>query len=111
MALSLMSSSVAAGSAFIQAANLTAAALFLLAAVTPVEEPPQLPVLFSPAAHCGIGAIAHLPLVAGALPCRTPGAQIALGQAISVPSLSALFQAGVYIGCLSIAPSPTRPPQ
>jgi hypothetical protein len=54
--------------------------------------------LFSPAVHCGIGAIAHLPLVAGALPASTPGAQIALGQASSVPSLSALFHSGVYIG-------------
>ena len=92
-------------------ANLAAAALFFDFSVTPVDEPPQLPVLFSPALHCGSGAIAHLPLVSGALPASTPGPQIALGQASSVPSLSALFHAGVYIGWSSMAPSLTRPSQ
>lgn len=55
--------------------------------------------------------MAHLPFVSGAAVVRVPGAQTALTQAICLPVLSALFQAGVYIGWLSIAPSLTRPPQ
>lgn len=55
--------------------------------------------------------MAHLPLVSGAAVVRVPGAQTALTQAICLPVLSALFQAGVYIGWLSTAPSLTRPPQ
>ena len=75
-----------------------------------MDEPPQLPVLCSPAVHCGSSAMAHLPLVSGALPASTPGAQIALGQASRVPSLSAVFHSGVYIGLLSMTPlRPGRP--
>src|SRR5260221_12566710 len=92
---------VAAESVFSQMANFTAWALCLDLVETAVDEPPQLPVLLSPAVHCGSGAIAHLPLVSAALPASTPGAQIALGHAMRVPSLSALFHSGVYIGCLS----------
>src|SRR3954451_1035264 len=92
---------VASGSVLSQTANCAAAAACLEAAVTAVVEPPQLPVLFSPAVHCGSGAMAHLPLVSAALPASTPGPQIALGHARSVPSLSALFHSGVYIGLLS----------
>ena len=40
-----------------------------------------------------------------------PGAHTAETQAICLPVLSALFQAGVYIGWLSTAPSLTRSPQ
>src|SRR5687767_12161330 len=108
MPLSLTSVVVAAGSVFIQTANFAASALCLELRVTPVDDPPQLPVLFSPADHCGSGAIVHSPLVPGALPVSTPGAQIALGQASRVPSLSALFHSGVYIGLLSTTPRATR---
>src|ERR1043166_3786431 len=75
---------------------------------TAVDEPPQPPVTCAPGVHCGISATAHLPLVSAALPDSTPGAQVALGQAMSVPSSSALFHSGVYIGCLSITPVATR---
>src|SRR5512145_2031312 len=102
---------VASGSVLSQTANLAAAARWADKAVTAVLEPPQLPVLFSLAVHCGMGAIIHLPCVAAALPESTPGAQIALGQAISVPSFRAAFHSGVYMGWSSTAPSATRPPQ
>src|SRR5690242_2520235 len=111
MPLSFASAATARGSVFSQAANFAAAALCGESVVTAVEEPPQLPVTFSPADHCGSGAIAHLPLVCGAAVVRVPGAHTALTQAISLPVFSALFQAGWYIGWLSIAPSLTRPPQ
>ncbi len=114
MPASLTRAETACGSVFSQVANWAAASAWpALAApvVTPVVEPPQLPVTDSPAFHCGRGAIAHLPLVSGAEPVKTPGAHTALTQAIWLPSFSALLQAGVYIGWLSIAPSLTRPPQ
>ncbi|CAM5290026.1 hypothetical protein SNARM312S_03942 [Streptomyces narbonensis] len=96
---------------FSQVANSAAAALCFESVVTAVEEPPQLPVAFSPLFHCGRGAMAHLPLVSGAAVVRVPGAQTALTQASCSPVFRALFQAGVYIGWLSTAPSATRPPQ
>src|SRR5689334_4094857 len=105
------SAAVACGSVFSQVANCTAASMCLDLAAMAVDEPPQLPVLLSPAFHCGIGAIIHLPLVSAALPDSTPGPQTALGQASRVPSLSALFHSGVYIGCLSMTPVLTRLPQ
>lgn len=49
--------------------------------------------------------------MSGAAVFSVPGAHTALTHAICLPVLSALFQAGVYIGWLSIAPSLTRPPQ
>src|SRR5688500_5393658 len=101
----------ASPSVFSQAANLAAASLFFESVVTPVEDPPQLPVRLSPSLHWGSGAIAHLPLVSGAAVVSVPGAHTALAHAICLPVLSALFQAGVYIGWLSTAPSFTRPPQ
>src|SRR5215467_400061 len=105
------SADVAAGSVFSQMANWAACAMCLDLAATAVDEPPQLPVLLSPGFHCGIAAMAHLPLVSAALPDSTPGPHTALGQAIRVPSLSALFHCGVYIGCLSMRPLETRSPQ
>src|SRR5690349_14091917 len=105
------SASTAAGSVLSQSANSVAAFCFFEPAVTAVVEPPQLPVRGSAASHCGIGAIAHLPWVLSALPLSTPGAHTALSQPTCVPSLSALFHSGVYIGDLSIAPSATRPCQ
>src|ERR1041385_3339126 len=111
MPLSLASAVRAWSSVFSQAANLAAASWCLESVVTAVEEPPQLPVAFSPADHWGSGAMAHLPLVSGAAVVRVPGAHTAETQAICLPVLSALFQAGVYIGWLSMAPSLTRPPQ
>ncbi|WTW24203.1 hypothetical protein OHU89_29250 [Streptomyces sp. NBC_00019] len=76
-----------------------------------MEEPPQLPVTSSPVFHCGSGAMRHLPLVSGAEETSTPGAHTAETQPMWVPLLRALFQAGVYIGWLSMTPSWTRPPQ
>src|ERR1700753_1577580 len=45
------SAAVAAGSVFSQAANWAAACWCLDAAITPVEEPPQLPTTLPPAVH------------------------------------------------------------
>src|SRR5262245_52631177 len=104
-------SAVAWASVFSQSANRAASARCLVFAEMAVEDPPQLPVRWSPALRWGSGAIAHLPWVEAALPARTPGPHTALGQASSVPSLSAWFHAGVYIGCLSTAPAATRPLQ
>src|ERR1043165_8757800 len=101
----------AAASVLSHTANWVACAMCLLLAATAVDEPPQLPVLCSPAAHCGSSAMAHLPAVSGALPDRTPGPQTALGQAIRVPSLRALFHSGVYMGWLSTSPEATKPLQ
>src|SRR5690348_11657558 len=108
---SVMRPLTAAGSVLSQIANSVASLACLDLAATAVEEPPQLPVLCSPALHCGSSAMAHLPAVSGALPDSTPGPQTALGQAMRVPSLRALFHSGVYIGCLSMSPEATRPPQ
>src|SRR5690348_8534095 len=108
MPLSRTSVVVAAASVFIHTANFAAASLCLEFFVTPVDDPPQLPVRFSPADHCGSAAIDHLPLVSGALPVSVPGAHTALGHASSVPSLRALFQSGVYIGWSSTTPRVTR---
>ena len=94
-----------------QIANFAAASACLEPAVTAVDEPPQLPVLESPAVHCGSGATFHLPAVSGAFPDSTPGAQTALGQVSRVPLLSCAFHSGVNMGLLSIAPSPARSPQ
>src|ERR1700712_979706 len=98
---------VAVGSVFIQAANLAASATCLDPLVTAVADPPQLPGAGLAGSHCGSGAIFHLPAVDAALPSRTPGAQIALTQPTCVPSFSAAFQAGVYIGLLSMEPLAT----
>src|SRR3954466_5905466 len=111
MPLSLASACSAEPSVFSQAANFAAAAWWAGSVGRAVEEPPQLPVTFSPADHWGSGAMAHLPLVSGAAVVSVPGAHTALTQAICLPVSSALFQAGVYIGWLSMAPSLTRPPQ
>src|SRR3954453_2562086 len=90
--------STAVASVLSQMANCTAWAACLDFAATAVDDPPQLPPLCSPAAHCGSSAIDHLPLVLAALPDNTPGPHTALGQAMRVPSSSALFHSGVYIG-------------
>src|SRR3954471_13912874 len=108
---SVISPLTAAWSVLSQTAKSTASFWCLDLAATAVDEPPQLPVLCSPALHCGSSAMAHLPAVSGALPESTPGPQTALGQAIRVPSLRALFHSGVYIGCLSPSPAVTMAPQ
>src|SRR5689334_14547288 len=87
------SASTAVGSVFSQTANFAAAFWCFDLAITAVDDPPHRPVFASPALHCGSGAIAHLPLVSGAMPASTAGPQTALGQASSVPSFIALFQA------------------
>src|SRR3954471_19174379 len=96
---------------FIHSMNLAASLGCFDCVVTEVAEPPQLPVASSPASHCGSGTMAHLPSVSGALPCRTPGAQMAETQPACEPSLSAAFHSGVYIGLLSMTPLSTRSPQ
>src|SRR5690606_27607124 len=99
------------GSVLSQVANWAAAARCGDLAATATEEPPQKPVWFSPAFHCGIGAMAHLPSALGALLSSVPGAQTADGQVSSLPSLRALFHSGVKYGVSSMTPSLTRPPQ
>src|SRR5690349_6698995 len=101
----------ASWSEFIHAMNSAASFGCFDWVVTELAEPPQLPVASSPSDHCGMGAIFHLPAVSGALPCSTPGAQIAETQPACVPSLSAAFHSGVYIGLLSMTPFSTRSPQ
>src|SRR5471030_2152129 len=90
------------GSVFSQTANFAASAACFESVVTAVVEPPQNPLTFAPAVHCGSGAIAHLPTVSGAELEIVPGAHAALIQLTSAPSSSALFQAGVQSGCGSI---------
>src|SRR6188768_3519395 len=101
----------AAGSVFSQAMNCAAWSLCLLWVVTLVAEPPQLPLAGLAASHCGSSAAFHLPLVEAALPSSTPGPQTAPSQPTWVPSLSAAFQSGVYMGELAMTPSCTSPPQ
>src|SRR4051812_40516127 len=101
----------AVGSVLSQTANCVACDGCFDLAATAVDDPPQLPVLCSPAFHCGSSATDHLPAVSVALPASTPGAHTALGQAISVPSSRALFHSGVYIGWLSTSPEATSPLQ
>src|SRR3954451_23117804 len=98
------------GSVFSQEMNAAACFLCLDWVVTPVAEPPHAPLPLSPS-QVGGGAIFHLPAVLAGLPAGTPGGHPALTQAICLPVLSALFQAGVYIGLLSMTPFWTRPPQ
>src|SRR3954453_19475582 len=100
----------AVGSVFSHETNSAACFLCLDCVVTPVAEPPHAPLPLVPS-HVGSGAIFHLPAVLAALPASTPGAHTALTQPICLPVLSALFQAGVYIGLLSMTPFWTRPPQ
>src|SRR6201992_2494002 len=91
--------------------NWAAWSLCLLWVVTLVAEPPQLPLAALLVSHCGSSAAFHLPLVLAALASSTPGLQTAPSQPTWVPSLSAAFQSGVYIGVFRIAPDCTRPPQ
>src|SRR3954470_20064354 len=106
-----ISPATACGSVFSHLANSAASAGCLDFFITAVDDPPQKPAAWSPELHCGSGAIAHLPLVSGAIPSSTAGPQTAVGHASRVPSLSCLFHCGVYIGWSAIAPSETRPPQ
>src|SRR5450432_218479 len=78
-------------------------------AITAVDEPPQNPVTFAPAVHCGMGATAQSPLVSGAAVVNTPGAQIALGHVRRAPLSRSLFHCGVNIGSPAIVPLLTRP--
>ena len=60
-----ISAVTALAAVFSHAANFAACAACLELAVTVVAEPPQMPVVWSPAVHAGSGATAHLPLVLG----------------------------------------------
>ena len=100
------SMAVASGSVLSHAANFAAAALFLDPAVTAVVEPPQLPVLVL--AGAPLRHRRHLPLALACRPrCRTarPVPRSRSARRCRVPSLSAAFHSGVYIGWLSTAPS------
>src|ERR1700761_8662157 len=105
------SAAVAAGSVFSQAANWAAACWCLDAAITPVEEPPQLPTTFPPAVHCGSSAICHLPVPDGAVVGKSLGAHTSETQAMYLPSFMPLFQAAVHCGWLSTPPAASRPCQ
>src|ERR1700760_3488503 len=91
--------------------NWAACSLCLLWVVTLVAEPPQLPLAAFDVSHCGSSAPSHLPLVLAALPSSTPGPHTAPSQPTWVPSFSAAFHSGVYIGLLSTMPCWTRLPQ
>ena len=96
---------------FIHSAKRTASARCALPTTTEVAEPPQLPVSSAPGSHCGIVDIRQAPAVLPALPSSTPGAHAAETQPICVPSFSAAFHCGVYIGSAAMTPSSTSPPQ
>src|SRR5882724_7382680 len=101
------SAAVAAGSVFSQAANWAAGCWFFDAAMTAVEEPPQLPTTFWPADHCGSCVMAHLPAPDGAELGKSPGAQMSETQAMYLPLFMPLFQAAVHCGWLSTPPEDT----
>src|SRR5215472_13960965 len=105
------SAAVAVGSVFSQAANWAAACWCLEAAMTAVEEPPQLPTTFWPADHCGSCAMTHLPAPEGAAVGKSPGAQMSETQAMYLPLFMPLFQAAVHCGWLSTPPADIRPCQ
>src|ERR1700684_4189739 len=105
------SAAVAVGSVFSQAANWAAACLFLDAAITAVEEPPQLPTTCPPAVHCGSSVICHLPVPDGAVVGKSPGAQTSETQAMYLPSFRPLSRAAVHGGWLSTPPPAIRPCQ
>src|ERR1700749_1143985 len=111
MAPSDTSAAVAAGSVFSQAANWAAACLFLDAAITAVEEPPQLPTTCPPAVHCGNSAMLHLLVPDGAVVGKSPGAQRSETQAMYLPSFMPLFQAAVRRGWLPPPREPRSPCQ
>src|SRR5579872_5165448 len=95
------SAPVADGSVFSQAANCAAACWFLDAAMTAVEEPPQLPTTLEPAVHCGSCVIIHLPAPPGAVVGKSLGAQMSETHAMYLPSFMPLSQAAVHCGWLS----------
>src|SRR6266700_1442709 len=102
------SAAVAVGSVFSQAANWAAACWFLEAAMTAVEEPPQLPTTWAPAVHCGSSVIFHFPVPDGAADGKSPGAQMSETHAMYLPSFMPLFHAAVHCGWLSTPPPATR---
>src|SRR6185437_15231421 len=101
----------AVGSVFIQTTNCAAASLCLESVVTAIEEPPQVPVTFEDASHCGSGATPQSSLVSAATPSRVPGPQTPAVQDRIVPLSMALFQAGVQAFSGSICPALSRPSQ
>lgn len=107
MPLCEASAAVAAGSVFSQAANWAAACWCLDAAMTAVEDPPQLPTTWAPVVHCGSSAIAHLPVLDGDTVGMSLGAQMSETHAMYFPSFMPLFQAAVHCGWLSIPPAAT----
>src|ERR1700751_1482790 len=107
MPLCEASAAVAAGSVFSQAANWAAACWCLDAAMTAVEDPPQLPTTWAPAVHCGSSVITHLPVLDGDTVGMSLGAQMSETHAMYFPSFMPLFQAAVHCGWLSIPPAAT----
>src|SRR5690242_20597129 len=101
----------APGSVLSHTANCSASFWCLVPVTTAVVEPPQKPVVVSPLRHAGIGAIAHLPRVLGAMPSSTAGDHAAPSQATIVPLPSDLFHCGVQSGPPSSTRWLTRLPQ
>src|SRR4051794_5215023 len=101
----------APGSVLSHTANCSASFWCFVPVTTAVVEPPQKPVVASPLCHAGIGAMAHLPRVLGAMPSSTAGDQAAPSQATIVPLPSPLFHCGVQLGPPSTRPWLTRLPQ
>src|SRR5215471_18479501 len=101
------SAAVAVGSVFSQAANWAAACWCLDAAITAVDDPPQLPTTFPPAVHCGSWAITHLPVFAGDTVGMSAGAQTSETHAMYFPLFMPLFHAAVHCGWLSTPPEAT----
>src|SRR3984957_16275684 len=102
---------VPAALVFSQWTNSAASCWCLDAAITAVDEPPQLPTTLAPAVHCGSSVIFHLPAPDGAVVGKSPGAQTSETQAMYLPSFIPLFQAAVHCGWLSTPPPAIRPCQ
>src|SRR5580693_2711825 len=98
------SAAVPAALVFSQAMNSAASCWCLDAAITAVEDPPQLPTTLAPAVHCGSSVIAHLPVPAGASVGKSLGAQTSETQAMYWPSFIPLFHAAVHCGWLLTPP-------
>src|SRR3954462_9358832 len=76
---------------FSQVANSAASFGCFEVLVTAMAEPPQMPVVVSPAFQAGSGAAAHLPAVSAAMFGNCAGAQEALIQPARVPSFISAF--------------------
>src|ERR1700722_275345 len=104
MPLILASAAVAVGFVFSQVANCAASCWCLDAAITPVEEPPQLPATLCPADHCGSAVMTHLPALLADTVGKSIGAQTSYTQPMYWPSFIPLSHAAVHCGWLFTAP-------